>query len=134
MAITWDAHFELGIASIDAHHKRLVELVTRLADSFESGKSQGELRREVSDVVSYMTSHTQHEDQLMVDHGYSDIKKHRQKHTDLLGQAASLQAKATEGNLMVTSKTVDFLQEWLLHHMDESDKELARFLRTEGVQ
>ena len=56
------------------------------------------------------------------------------QHIDLTNQVGKLFLKVKEGKVTVTIETMEFLKNWLNHHILETDKKLGAFLVEKRVK
>jgi hemerythrin len=69
------------------------------------------------------------EEALMGQSRYPGTAKHKEIHRDLVKQVAELVDKHQKGTLTMTMPVMDFLQDWLVKHIQSEDFRLAEFLR-----
>ena len=132
-AFEWNDRLSVGVKSIDDQHKELVRMVNQLAEAMAKGQGKDVLGKIFDGLVKYTVSHFAHEEKLMSDHAYPAAMTHKKHHADLKAQAMALQDRAKSGALIVTMETLHFLKDWLLHHIQETDKSFGAFLNSKGV-
>jgi len=132
--IVWDARLATGHPAIDEQHQSLVEIVNRLHGAMKQGKGKGELQGILVFLNDYTVSHFTMEEGLMAQHGYSGTARHREIHADLVRQLAELVDKFQQGTTTLTLPVMNFLEEWLVHHIMGEDQLFAAELREKGVR
>jgi hemerythrin-like metal-binding protein len=85
-------------------------------------------------LIDYVKVHFSTEEKLMAQYHYPDRQAHETQHIDLTTQVGKLYLKVKEGKLSVTIETMEFLKDWLNHHILETDKKLGAFLAEKGVK
>jgi hemerythrin-like metal-binding protein len=131
--IVWDCKLETGHGKIDEQHKSLVEIVNRLHGAMKQGKGRGELEGILVFLKDYTVTHFAMEEELMDRHRYAGAAKHKQIHADLVRQVADLVGKFQAGKASLTLDVMNFLEEWLVQHIQGEDYRFAQDLKGKGV-
>jgi hemerythrin len=131
--IVWDKRLETGHAKIDEQHKSLVEIVNRLHGAMKQGKGKGELEGILVFLKDYTVSHFAMEEELMAKYSYSGAVKHKQIHADLVKQVADLVTRFQAGTASLTLEVMNFLEDWLVQHIQGEDYRFALELKGKGV-
>ena len=132
--IVWDKRLETGHGKIDEQHKALVEIVNRLHGAMKQGKGKEELGGILVFLKDYTVTHFAMEEQLMAQHNYSGAVKHKQIHAELVHQVADLVDKFQKGTATLTLPVMNFLEDWLVQHIQGEDYRFALELKGKGVQ
>ncbi|MCF6227958.1 MAG: bacteriohemerythrin [Planctomycetes bacterium] len=118
----WDiATLGTGIASIDKHHEKLVEMINRLHSAMLEGKSRDEAPGILKELAEHTVMHFKHEEDIFDRIGYAGSTEHKQLHAELVDQVTDLQKDAAEGKFTVGMETMTFLKKWLTDHIRGSD-------------
>jgi hemerythrin len=84
--------------------------------------------------VAEIDSQLKTEENLMKTHKYPQSISHAQEHQALVKSVLDLQKAYNEGKTGITLDTMNFLKNWLSHHILQIDKQLGKFLNGKGVQ
>lgn len=125
---TWTKELEVGYAKVDEQHKSLVDIINKLHDAMKQGKGKEELGHVLHFLAEYTGSHFKTEEVLMQGHAYPGFPKHKKIHEDLIQQVTDLVSKFDSGETVLTLKVMDFLQDWLVKHIQGEDHRMALFL------
>ncbi len=130
----WDESFMVGIAEIDRQHKLLVDIVNELY--YEASQKRGHemLGRILAGLVEYTKTHFTYEEGLMAMHGYPDLEAHQAKHKKLVARVMEFQGRVTANDESVLEELLQFLKDWLAHHIQGTDKKYVPFLAEKGVK
>jgi len=128
--ITWTAAHDVGIAQIDAQHRRLAAHMNDLAACLRRGDDPVVIAASLAATISCTQHHFETEERLMAEYGVADAAAHRDIHARLLDDIRSFSAGCDTRSLSLTMR---FLQEWLLRHIEGEDRKLAAALRARGV-
>jgi hemerythrin len=132
--IKWTAEYELGVASIDAQHKHLVDIVNRFDESLQKGKGSRVMNEILNELVGYTQEHFADEEKIMSQAGYEHLKQHQAQHRQLLQKVERFQFEFNGEGRRVTSDVQDFLRYWLSSHILKDDKAFVRSRQQEPVE
>jgi hemerythrin len=124
---TLPANFEIGIAELDAQHKRLHGLLERLRDAV--GKHYGYATTAILDELAIETRiHFAVEESLMRMLSFPEVEIHVAEHQTLRDQLEKFRKRAQD--FEVADELAAFIQQWLNDHVDRYDREFVdHFLR-----
>ena len=129
--IVLDAAYSLGVPEIDLQHQELANLINRLDDAVKHYASEEVAIHLFDEMISYARSHFETEERLMDQYGYLGNEVHKQAHQRLIGQANYLREKFIQGGELLA---LQYLKDWLLPHILDMDKPLARYLMQRDAQ
>ncbi|MGK5089544.1 bacteriohemerythrin [Bdellovibrionota bacterium FG-2] len=132
-ALQWDDKFSVGNTGIDTQHKQLISLINDLSVASATGKGREIVGKTLLGVVDYTVTHFAYEENLMQTQAYPDYAAHKKQHDDLVQQASVLVVKQKSGTTMISIEVMNFLMNWLTHHINGTDKKLGAFLQTQGI-
>lgn len=124
----WSDRYAVGVEIIDQQHQKLFRLIDELARGIQSGNSEAALQTVFDELADYTRTHFETENRLMRESGYPDSAKHGALHRELEASLADLVGKARRGEPWVSLETMNFLRQWLYHHIDDTDRQFADFL------
>jgi hemerythrin len=131
--ISWSSQLSVGVEEIDNQHKKLVQLINGLHDHMLAGDANDIMGKVLDRVIEYTAFHFGTEERLMSEHGYPLSTAHIHEHKKLVATGVDLQTKFKSGKATITMETMNFLRDWLQHHILESDKLLGKHLSSKGV-
>jgi hemerythrin len=129
----WDEKYSVGVKIIDQQHMRLVELLNELYEAMRSGRGKDVLQGVLDGLVDYTLSHFSTEEKLMDANSYPEKWLHKKEHTNLTRQVSELQAEYRTGKSTLTVEVSSFLKDWLVNHIQETDKRFGAFLNGKGI-
>jgi len=132
--ITWQDKYSVKIPSIDAQHKRLVEIINELYSSMKSGKSKDQLGKTLEDLVAYTKTHFSYEEGLLEKAGYSDIVEHKKQHVAFVDKISATCKQYQDGKLFMSIDICNFLQNWLIQHIQGTDQKYTQVLLDKGLK
>jgi hemerythrin len=129
----WNASYSVGVGSVDAQHQNLFAMCRELHGAMVAGQGKAALARILDRLVQYTVVHFAHEERLMRLHDYPDVAAHRAEHEALTKQVLKFQEDFTAGRASITVQLLQFLRNWLQHHIQASDQRLAPYLKERSV-
>lgn len=128
--IDWNyAMYSVGVEEIDDQHKKLIDLINLLHAHMKEGKGKDIILTVFDELKKYTIYHFSKEQYMMVHHNYTDFDLHKQEHDKFIADINDLLNQYKEGKREVTFNTYDFMKNWLINHIQESDKKLGAFLK-----
>lgn len=131
--IQWGDYLCIGINSVDKQHKILVDMLNELNDAIADGKAHLVLSKIFDGLAVYTDKHFAYEEKLFAEYGYSKEQAHQREHQELIQQIKALKQKMDGGDFMVNAEVMNFLKDWLTHHILKTDKDFVPFLIAKGV-
>lgn len=125
-----DAHL-VGIAEIDDQHQELVRMVNRLNGVIKNREGDAVALLLYDELLEYTAFHFAAEHRLMEKFGFPDLPKHDLEHTHLVNEAVHFKARLTRGGDLLALQSI---KDWLLNHIQYSDKPMAQYLRSKGLR
>ena len=127
--IEWSDRLSVGIVQIDNEHKRLLVLLNELNSAVEGGVGQGVLGGVLEGLIHYASYHFSHEEELFQRSNYPGYERHRQQHVALGAKVTEIYAAFHTGEAVPPAQVLDFLKNWLYHHIMESDRAFGAYLK-----
>lgn len=131
--ISWDDKFFTGIRLIDDQHKTLVQLINNLHDAMMIGKGKQAVSKVIQELVDYTVSHFSTEEKFMIKYSYPWMLPHRSEHKKFVDKVSEFQKGYNEGKMSLSIEIMNFLKDWLVNHIQSTDKKLGPFLNEKGL-
>lgn len=132
-AFVWSESYSVRVHQLDEQHKKLFETINELADAMRVGKGQDVMRDVVHRLAVYTRTHFLQEEVLMRQTGYPHLEAHHQQHVKLMEDVEKYKRDMEEGREPNIVKLLAFLQDWLLSHIQRSDKAYSDHMNQHGV-
>ncbi len=131
--ITWDLSYSVGIDKIDNQHKKLVEIINVLFESFSNGKAERIVSDVIHELVEYTEYHFKIEEDLFTEHNYPDKEDHILKHKQFVDQVIEWKTKLSEGDNNVHYELINYLKTWLLEHIKGDDVSYSQYFKENNI-
>lgn len=130
----WTDALEMGIETIDNQHRWLVDATNRLYCEITRAEPDRAVLGEILEgLVDYTMNHFVLEEELFQRFGYPETVAHKAEHDAFTATAMNLLMQFESGE-SVGPPVLDFLKEWLLHHILKVDRAYVPFLKEAGVR
>ncbi len=126
--LNWSPGLSVGIDFMDADHRKLIQLLSEFNDLVGPGEVQTATVEKLDELIDFTQQHFRLEERLMEESDYSEFEEHRQLHEALLREIGELRERLVSGRTETGPEIMDFLKDWLMRHILESDKHLGTFL------
>ena len=131
--IVWKDEYSVGLDSIDQQHRKLINLINQLMTAVDYSTGEEFEREALADVVEYTKTHFTYEEGLMEDNGYPDFEAHKAQHKVMLAEVEVVLAEYEKDHDAAMQHALNFLKEWLITHINGTDKQYSSFLIGKGV-
>jgi methyl-accepting chemotaxis protein len=129
----WGPQYSINVRMFDDQHKRLIDMVNQLNDAMNSGKGFDVLKTILGGLVEYTVTHFDDEERILTKNNYPDLAAHKKEHEALKKTAGELMQKFNGNSNALSSEVMVFLKNWLVTHIQGSDKKYAQFLNSKGI-
>ena len=124
----WDESFSTGIELIDEQHQRLMAMIAELDQAEGEGTGGLLISYVLQELMRYVVTHFEDEEQLMMRHDFPGLTSHRQEHDFYVERLKHIQESYHDGDTL-TRQTLDFLKDWISCHIKGTDQIYAAFIR-----
>jgi len=130
----WNSDFVLGLKEIDTQHHKLVDLVNKLNEAMKAGKGKEILGQIFEELKEYTVHHFATEEAFFEEHHYPGTLAHEAEHKKLVDTVLQLEKQFKEGKAALTNDVMQFLKDWLVNHIQGTDRKYVPFLLKAGVE
>lgn len=129
----WNDSLSVRVASFDAHHKRLVDIINELHNFMLNGRPQMIIEKTIMELLNYTKYHFEDEERVMLAHEFPGYAEHKAEHDNFVAKVNECMNTYKSSPLSLTIDLMDFLREWLTGHIMMTDKQYSGFLNDRGV-
>lgn len=135
---TWKKEYELGIQVIDEQHKRLFAIGEESDQLIKNSRGSEIPISQILDLIKRLVEYTEYhfetEEQLMQAYGYSDFAAHKTEHISFVNYLTAINLKEVhDDQTAFLQYIVNYLAEWVRHHITTIDFMYRDFLKQNGV-
>ncbi|QWV93134.1 bacteriohemerythrin [Geomonas oryzisoli] len=126
--VEWDNSLILGMPQIDEHHHKLVDILNRCYRALMLHDHSHELAGVVAELLEYTQYHFQTEEQLMAALHYSAAPSHAAAHRKFINSIHNFKDRSDAGESFVAIDVLVFLKDWLVGHIQNTDRAFINFI------
>jgi hemerythrin-like metal-binding protein len=132
--IVWISDYDTGVEEIDEQHRILVNTINEADEKLSNDSSLEVLEHITRDLLSYALYHFETEEEMMQENNYKaysqeEYETHMNQHRDFSTQVVAVRESIKEGIPVNKEELIGFLTNWLINHINKTDKKLAKFLK-----
>jgi hemerythrin len=125
----WKNDFSVGIQELDDQHKDFFDILGGLGDAAGGNKGMKVVGPVLDQLCEYSRRHFVEEENWLKVIGYPGLHYQKKQHEFFITQVTELQDRYSRGDPNIPMSTVEFLRDWLLSHILETDKKYGTFMR-----
>ncbi|MCU7835939.1 MAG: bacteriohemerythrin [gamma proteobacterium symbiont of Taylorina sp.] len=131
--LTWKDEYSVGIEAMDNDHKKLLNLINQLqtASTYYTGKESEE--KALAELIDYTKTHFKNEETLLEENEYADLVAHKEQHKQFIDKVNGLVEQYKKDPNATLVDALAFLKEWLIKHINGTDKEYGKILNEKGI-
>jgi len=140
--LNWnDDKMGVGIKLIDNQHKKLLEIINKLATSINKNSQKNDLLPIVNELVEYASYHFTTEEELFDKFNYAESEAHISEHTHFIEKFLSMKNKILINKLYREKSAVEtaedifiFLTNWFIEHVVGTDRKYVVLFKENGIE
>ena len=132
--IAWNDSLSVGVMTIDAQHKKLVDTLNQLHDAMLSGQARQLTSPILERLLQYTREHFSAEEAMMAAAGYTGLAEHTLRHRDLTRQVEGYVTRFQHGEITLNLHLMHFLRDWLTRHIQGEDRAYGPAMRARGLR
>lgn len=132
--VVWKNDYSVGIEDIDDDHKKLIDLINRFQTAIYYNTGSTFEHRALDELVDYTKYHFSKEEDLLEKHAYPKFAEHKQEHSEMIEKVESYITEHRDDGHKSLAKISVFLRDWLIKHINGTDKQYSQFLHSKGVK
>lgn len=129
--IEWSESLATGNSEIDGQHKELFSRFGALLKACNQKKGREEVLHLFTFLDEYVRAHFSLEEKLQLQSGYPGYQEHKLHHDRFICDLQQLEQQLQESGatVMLVIKTNHTMTDWLINHINITDRQLAAYLR-----
>jgi len=131
--ITWDDSISVNVAIIDIQHKKIIEITNKLHEAMKKGEGKDVIADILTELAQYKKMHFATEEKYFKEFNYENAETHIYEHHQFADKIDELKTKLTKGE-SITIEVLNFVKDWLTHHIKEVDKKYTKCFNEHGLK
>jgi hemerythrin len=128
----WKQDYSVYVDEIDNQHKKLIDILNVLYDSFLKKEHQAQIGEILGKLKDYTQYHFRTEEEYLKRVQYPQLSQHMSEHMIFEDKIRGFQHEYSKNPSALTYKLMLFLKDWLRHHILDSDRRYVPFLRKQA--
>jgi hemerythrin len=131
--VKWKDEYSVGIKYIDDDHKKLISLLNNFTIAYDYAMSESFEKEALNELISYTKYHFDREEKMMEDNDYPDLIAHKAQHKVMIEQVEKFVLLYNERGHDALNEISSFLSDWLINHINGTDKQYSEHLHNKGI-
>lgn len=131
--VQWKDEYSVGVKHIDDDHKELIGLLNNFSMAYDYAMSEEFEKKALNELISYTKYHFEREEKLMEDNEYPDVVAHKEQHKVMIAQVEQFVELYNEKGHDALDEIANFLSNWLINHINGTDKQYSEHLHSRGI-
>ena len=132
--IEWNENLSVNISEFDQQHKKLIGMINELHDAMRKRKAKDVLGKIVDGLIDYTETHFSNEEKYLEQFNYPRIVTQKKEHSYFVKKITEFKKGFDEGCPMLSIDIMNFLKDWLVNHIQGTDKKYSAFLNEKGMK
>lgn len=133
MAIQWNESHSVNVKEIDEQHKNFIRILNKMYDLVYQKIDQAKLKIILDELVAYAEKHFYTEEVYFDKFNYEHSQEHKEEHSKLKSQIKDFYKRFEAGEAEISTELLDFLENWLVDHLDIQDKKYINCFNEHGL-
>jgi hemerythrin-like metal-binding protein len=130
----WQSKYATGIESIDSDHMKLVEIIEQIYTALTKGEAKGVIAKIVGDLNEYTDYHFSREEKIMKSIGYGGYDEHIKAHKVFTTKVKEYLKMLQIGQTNISVDVITFLRDWLILHIQNTDRAYLPDFNSSGIK
>ena len=125
----WSEDMSMGVPLLDSDHKALIGFINNLQQCVDAGDEKLVICDILDGLITYIAFHFAREESVMKACGYPGVEMHKKEHAAFVQQIHDFRVRcARESDSSMILKLLEFLKNWLDHHILIEDLACKKFI------
>jgi len=130
----WDEKYSVGVQSIDNQHKEIFRILNKLLEAMKMGHGSDVTTQIILELDRYAVIHFQKEEFFFQRFNYQGSIEHIAEHQNFIKKVDILKPDLKSGKMTVSFELLNFLKDWIEHHILVIDKQYSECFRLNGLK
>jgi len=127
----WTPEFSLHNEVVDQEHKALFNTINLLHEAMLAGQGTKVLERVLAAEMRFAEIHFDHEEQLMAEVDYPELRAHTQQHVEQRKRFHEMAQRFERGEKSITIEYMLLLSEWAKVHTMVEDRKFGEYVKAQ---
>jgi hemerythrin len=132
--VEWGDKFSVGISMIDEEHKKLIGILNKIIYAKEHDVNPEELKEVLREMTEYTVTHFTTEEAYMKAFNYPEYQDHAEEHRCFSSKITAYTYKVIKGDYQFANELIEYLKQWLINHIQVTDKKYIDCFKENGLK
>ncbi len=123
-----------GLSIIDDGHRKLIDIINKATDAKEQSYNPEETKELIGEMLEYSDKHFSMEEAYMIKFNFPEYQLHRKEHLDFIDKTLMCYNKLIKGNYQIVNELLEYLERWLVNHIQGTDRQYIECFNKNGLQ
>lgn len=129
----WNDDYSVKIKEFDDQHKKLFGYINDIHEAMKAKKTKEELGHIITKLLNYTVIHFGNEERYFQKFNYPQAAIQKVEHQVFIDKIKEYQADFKSGKNLLSIKMINFLKDWLINHINGTDKKYISFFKEKGL-
>jgi hemerythrin len=133
--IEWEDKYSVNVSIIDKEHKKLIDIINNAIVAKQYNNiPDGEVLEILAEMCEYALEHFATEETYMKKFNYPEYQSHLEEHHNFSLKAVDYCNRVVKDDYQIMDDLLEYLQQWLVHHIQEIDKKYTDCFNKNGLK
>lgn len=135
MPIAWSNEMSVNVSVLDNQHKHFLDLLNKAYSLLSEGVdlSTEKVNNHIKELKDFAIKHFETEEMYFDKYNYSYSVEHKNEHAKLLEKINVFVKRLEMEDFSILGDLIDFLEDWLIHHLKHDDKKYIKTFNDNGL-
>ena len=130
----WEDKFSVGISEIDDEHRGLIGILNKAVIANGHDDNTVETLELLGDIIEYSRKHFSTEEAYMLKFKFPEYQLHKNEHLEFTNNSIRNYHNFISGDYQVTNEILEYLKQWLVNHIQVTDKKYIDCFKKNGLE
>lgn len=126
----WEDEYSVNISEIDNQHKKIIELLNLLYQSFVDNKHNQIIGKIIDELEAFTEYHFKTEEKYFKELDPDLREKHYEEHQFFIKKLNKFKEESQKNNTALIFTIINFLNDWLTNHILIEDKKYSQLVKS----
>lgn len=132
--LEWNDKYSVGVTEIDLQHQKMFTVINNLIDVIQNTPTNESLIEIINSLVEYKKYHFATEEKYFKEFNYEGATDHIGAHHSFNEKLENIEKKYQDNPISMAYELIDFLEDWLIDHLQTKDQEYKECFASHGLK
>ncbi len=125
--------YTVNVRKFDEQHQKLVEIINEVFDAKKNHAGTGVILNILTQLSDYAKNHFAEETTVLRENDYPDLETQKNEHANFVMKINHFIQEFHVDNMSLNDEMLDFLKNWLINHIMQTDKKYGTYLNERNI-